>query len=98
MSGLISNDGEDMVQSIRDLVLGMARALVDQEERVEVEIVPDANGVLLVLVVASCDFGKIIGKQGRTARSLRTILNGASMKSNQRFILDIRECALANQG
>jgi len=96
MTGLVSNDGEDVVQSIRDLVLRMAWALVDQKELVEVEIVPDANGVLLVLAVASSDFGKIIGRQGRTARSLRTILGAVSMKSNQRFILDIRECAFAN--
>jgi predicted RNA-binding protein YlqC (UPF0109 family) len=72
-----------------DLVGGMARALVDQPDEVSVKAAPDGDGTALLLRVAPADLGKVIGKQGRTARSIRTILGAASMKAQHRFSLDI---------
>lgn len=76
---------------IRDLVAGMAEALVDYPERVTVEALPEPTATVLRLRVAPSDIGKVIGKQGRTARSMRTILSAASMKLQHRFALDIVE-------
>jgi len=75
-----------------DLVADIARALVDSPEDVTVESVPEQDGgTVLRLHVAPSDVGKVIGKQGRTARSLRTILSAASMKVKHHFALDIVE-------
>jgi uncharacterized protein len=76
---------------IRDLISGMAEALVDHPERVSVEAIVEPNSTILRLRVAPSDIGKVIGKQGRTARSIRTILGAASMKLQHRFALDIVE-------
>ncbi len=76
---------------IKDLVSGMAEALVDHPDQVSVEAIPEPNGTLIRLRVATEDIGKVIGKQGRTARSMRTILSAASMKMHHRFSLDIIE-------
>ncbi|MGI4850783.1 MAG: KH domain-containing protein [Janthinobacterium lividum] len=73
------------------LVSGIARSLVDLPEEVFVEAVSSADGTVLRLQVAQGDVGKVIGKQGRTARSLRTIISAASMKLKHRFSLDIVE-------
>ena len=78
--------------AIRDLILGLAHALVDDKDAVSVELRADTGGVTGILLrVAPADLGKVIGKQGRTARSLRTILQAASMKHDQRYSLDIEE-------
>ncbi len=69
----------------------ITRALVDDVDAVRVEVISDQNSVVLRLHVANNDIGKVIGKQGRTARSLRTILGAASMKLQHRFSLDIVE-------
>ena len=69
----------------------IARALVDEPEAVTVEAIHEGDSTLLRLRVAPNDIGKVIGKQGRTARSLRTILGAASMKLQHRFGLDIVE-------
>ena len=69
----------------------ITRALVDDVDAVRVEVISDQNSVVLRLHVANNDIGKGIGKQGRTARSLRTILGAASMKLQRRFSLDIVE-------
>jgi len=76
---------------IKDLIAGMAEALVDHPEQVSVEAIAEPNSTILRLRVASGDIGKVIGKQGRTARSIRTILSAASMKLQHRFALDIVE-------
>jgi predicted RNA-binding protein YlqC (UPF0109 family) len=76
---------------IRDLVAGIAEALVDHPERVSVEAIVEPTSTILRLRVDPSDVGKIIGKQGRTARSMRTILSAASMKLHHRFSLDIVE-------
>ncbi len=73
------------------LISEIARALVDDTDAVEVETINQADATVLRLHVAASDIGKVIGKQGRTARSLRTILGAASMKLQRRFSLDIVE-------
>ena len=73
-----------------ELVASMARALVDYPGEVSVEATPENEGTVLLLRVAPADLGKVIGKQGRTARSMRTILGAASMKAQHRFALDIQ--------
>ncbi len=75
--------------AMKVLLLDIVRALVDSPEGVSVEVVDSGKGTLLRLVVAPKDIGKVIGKQGRTARSLRTILGAASMKHQHRYSLDI---------
>ena len=76
---------------MRDLVEDIAKALVDIPEEVGVREVHGEQVTLLELRVAPSDLGKVIGKQGRTARSLRTLLAAAGTKLNQRFTLDILE-------
>jgi uncharacterized protein len=76
---------------MRDLVEDIAKALVDIPEDVAVTEVAGEQATLLELRVAPSDLGKVIGKQGRTARSIRTLLGAAGMKLNRRFTLDILE-------
>ncbi len=80
----------DMV-AVNDLVREIARALVDDPASVEVEAVERDENTVLKLRVAPQDVGKVIGKQGRTARSMRTILGAVSMKLHHRYMLDILE-------
>ena len=82
---------EDLVRSMKHLIAEMAKALVDSPESVSVEAETELDSSVLVLQVAPSDLGKVIGKQGRTARSIRTILGAASMKAQHRFALDIRQ-------
>lgn len=77
--------------SLRDLVEFMAKALVDQPDQVNVNEVAGEQTTVVELKVAKEDLGKVIGKQGRTARSMRTILNAASTKLNKRSVLEIVE-------
>jgi len=84
-------ESTDPVSEIRTLVSEIAQALVDDPAAVKVEVVLDQDTAVLRLEVAPADVGKVIGKQGRTARSLRTILGAASMKHRRRFALDIVE-------
>lgn len=76
---------------MKQLILEVVQALVDQPEAVSVELIEDREATVLCVRVAPQDIGKVIGKQGRTARSLRTILGAASMKLHHRFALDIIE-------
>lgn len=73
------------------LIEMIARALVDKPTEVSVNEVVGENTTVLELKVAKEDLGKIIGKQGRTARSIRTVLNGASTKLKKRTVLEIIE-------
>ena len=84
-------ESTDPVSEIRTLITEIAQALVDDPAAVKVEAVMDQDTAVLRLEVAPADVGKVIGKQGRTARSLRTILGAASMKHRRRFALDIVE-------
>ena len=76
---------------MKQLILDIVQALVDQPDDVEVQMIEDSDSTVIRLRVAHQDIGKVIGKQGRTARSLRTILGAASMKLRHRFALDIVE-------
>jgi predicted RNA-binding protein YlqC (UPF0109 family) len=82
------NDG---VTNMVELIADIARALVDLPESVAVESFHEEESTVIRLRVAPTDIGKVIGKQGRTARSMRTILSAASMKLKHRFALDIVE-------
>ena len=77
--------------SLKDLVDVLARGLVDHPEQVEVEEIEEPDALVFELKVAEEDLGKVIGKQGRTAKALRTILSAASAKSGRRVILEILE-------
>ena len=73
------------------LIETMAKALVDFPDRVELAEIEGENTMVIELKVAKEDLGKIIGKQGRTARAVRTVLNGASTKLRKRTVLEIVE-------
>ncbi len=76
---------------MKDLIQQMAEALVDHPEEVSVEMVEGKQASVFELKVAKEDLGKIIGKNGRTAQSMRTILTAASAKENKRAVLEIVE-------
>jgi len=76
---------------MKDLILYLAQALVDHPEQVTVTELEGSQTTVLELKVAKKDIGKVIGKQGRTARALRTILNAASAKMEKRAVLEIVE-------
>ena len=76
---------------MKQLIEDIAKALVDIPEEVSVRQVEGEQVTVLELKVAPSDLGKVIGKQGRTARSIRTILGAAGMKLNRRFTLEILE-------
>ncbi|HEY3442525.1 MAG: KH domain-containing protein [Bryobacterales bacterium] len=76
---------------IKELVEEIAKALVDTPAEVQVREVQGEQATVLELRVAASDLGKVIGKQGRTARSIRTLLGAAGMKLNRRFSLEILE-------
>ncbi len=84
---MATDQGGDM----RALVEQIARALVDEPEHVSVQSVDGEQVTVLELRVSPNDLGKVIGKQGRTARSIRTILSAAGMKLRKRFTLEILE-------
>jgi predicted RNA-binding protein YlqC (UPF0109 family) len=77
--------------ALRELIDYLARGLVDHPEEVEVEEIEEQDALVFELKVAEKDLGKVIGKQGRTAKALRTILSAASAKSRRRVILEILE-------
>ncbi|NQZ00154.1 MAG: KH domain-containing protein [Bdellovibrionales bacterium] len=77
--------------SLRDLVEFMAKSLVDHPDEVDVNEVIGEQTTVVELKVSKEDLGKVIGKQGRTARSMRTILNAASTKLQKRSVLEIVE-------
>ena len=92
MSDAVAPDKSgDEIAEMKNLMTELARALVDHSDAVRVEVSPEGDVTVLRLFVAPDDVGKVIGKQGRTARSLRTILSAASMKLHRRFALDIVE-------
>ena len=76
---------------MRDLVTTIVRFLVDNPDKVEVNEIEGAQTRVLELRVAKEDMGKVIGKQGRTARAIRTILSAASAKLDKRTVLEILE-------
>ena len=76
---------------MRELIEFIAKALVDVPESVEVTEVEGEQTSVIELKVAKEDLGKVIGKQGRTARAMRTILSAASTKLRKRSVLEILE-------
>ena len=76
---------------MRALIEQIAKSLVDEPDQVAVEAVDEGEGTVLELKVAASDLGKVIGKQGRTARAMRTLLGAASMKLHKRYTLEILE-------
>lgn len=79
------------MSELKDLIEVVAKALVDAPEDVKVVEVDGDKTTVIELFVAKEDLGKVIGKQGRTAKSLRTILTAASTKLNRRSVLEIIE-------
>ena len=77
--------------SLKEVVETIAKALVDQPGEVVVSEIDGEGATVLELRVASEDLGKVIGKQGRTARAMRTLLRAAGMKARKRFVLEILE-------
>jgi predicted RNA-binding protein YlqC (UPF0109 family) len=76
---------------MKDLIKHIAQALVDNPEQVKVEEVEGRHTSVLELKVAKEDLGKVIGKKGRTAHAIRTLLNAASAKVKKRTVLEIIE-------
>ena len=76
---------------MKDLVKFIAQALVDNPEQVQVKEIEGEQTSVIELKVAKEDLGKVIGKQGRTARAIRTILSAASTKIRKRSVLEILE-------
>ena len=76
---------------LKDLIEQIAKALVDHPEVVEVTKLEGEQTSVIELRVAKEDLGKVIGKQGRTARAMRTILSAASTKIRKRSVLEIIE-------
>ncbi|HPU29644.1 MAG TPA: KH domain-containing protein [Syntrophorhabdaceae bacterium] len=76
---------------LRDLIEFIAKALVDNPDQVKVTEIEGEKISVIELNVAKDDLGKVIGKQGRTARAMRTILSAASTKAKKRAVLEIIE-------
>jgi predicted RNA-binding protein YlqC (UPF0109 family) len=79
------------VSAMRDLLVEIAKALVDNPDDVSVAEVEGEQTTVLELRVRNEDLGKVIGRQGRTARAIRTLLAAAGMKVRKRFVLEILE-------
>ena len=76
---------------VRALVEHVARALVDTPDQVSVNVVEEGGDTVVELEVAESDLGKVIGKQGRTARAMRALLGAAGIKADKRYSLEILE-------
>jgi len=76
---------------MKDLLIQIVKALVDNPEQVRVNEIESTQTVVLELRVAKSDMGKIIGKQGKTAHAIRTLLNAASGGTGKRYVLEIVE-------
>jgi predicted RNA-binding protein YlqC (UPF0109 family) len=75
---------------VRELLVYLAQALVDEPERVQVEEFEEDDGTLVLeLSVADDDYGKVIGRGGRTAQALRAVVKAAAVKDNRRVLVDI---------
>jgi predicted RNA-binding protein YlqC (UPF0109 family) len=84
-----SNEREE--QNMKDLVIHMAKSLVDRPDEVVVNAVEGESSVILELKVAQEDIGKVIGKQGRTAKAMRSILSACAKKQKKECYLKILE-------
>ena len=76
---------------MKEIVEYIAKALVDYPEQVNVQQVEGERSIILELRVAPEDMGKVIGKQGRIAKAIRTVVNAAAVKENKRVMVEIIE-------
>jgi predicted RNA-binding protein YlqC (UPF0109 family) len=76
---------------MKELVEGIAKALVDYPEEVRVSVVEGSQATVLELRTHPDDLGKVIGREGRTAKAIRTLLGATGMKLHRRFTLEIIE-------
>ncbi len=79
------------MDQLSDLVSFIAKALVDDPDAVEVEAIEGDKTIILELTVGDGDLGKVIGKDGRTARAMRTLLSATCAKQSKRAVLEILE-------
>ena len=79
------------MQDLKDIVAYLARALVDDPDSVEVTAVEEDRAIVIELSVAQDDLGKVIGREGRTARAIRTVVSAAGTRFDKRVVLDILE-------
>lgn len=82
---------KEEVAMLKELIEYMVKSLVDNPDEVNISEVEGEQTSVIELKVAKEDLGKVIGKQGRTARAMRTILNAASTKARKRAVLEILE-------
>jgi predicted RNA-binding protein YlqC (UPF0109 family) len=78
------------VNGVEELLAWIARGLVDEPDAVRVERVEEPDAVVLRLFVAPDDVGKVIGRQGRVARALRTLVRSAGARGDRRLVLEIQ--------
>jgi len=79
------------MKHMKDLLVQIAKALVDKPEQVQVNEIVSVQTIVLELKVDKSDMGKVIGKQGKTAHAIRTLLNAASGGTGKRYVLEIVE-------
>jgi predicted RNA-binding protein YlqC (UPF0109 family) len=85
------DDRLDPEDRLEDLIIFVAQNLVDEPDEVAVEAIEGDRAIIYELSVAQGDLGKVIGKDGRTARAMRTLLSATSAKLRKRAVLDIVE-------
>ncbi len=76
---------------MKDLIIEIVKALVDQPDEVSVNEIEGSHTIILEVRVAKMDMGKVIGKKGRTAHAIRTILSAASGKIRKRYMFELIE-------
>jgi predicted RNA-binding protein YlqC (UPF0109 family) len=79
------------VNELKELIEYIVKALVDNPEKVEVKEISGEKSIIYELKVGEGDLGKVIGKEGRTAKAVRTIITAAAMKQGKRTVLEILE-------
>jgi len=82
---------DESAEQLKELVIYLARELVDEPDQVEVQTLEEDRAIVLELSVAPDDLGKVIGREGRTARAMRTLLSATPIRENRRVVLDILE-------
>jgi predicted RNA-binding protein YlqC (UPF0109 family) len=79
------------MKELKELIEYIVKALVDNPEKVEVKEIAGEKSIIYELKVGEGDLGKVIGKEGRTAKAIRTIITAAAMKQGKRTVLEIIE-------
>ncbi|MDZ4696527.1 MAG: KH domain-containing protein [Deltaproteobacteria bacterium] len=89
--GLDGGASDGAMPSLRELLAFLARSLVEHPDKVEITEIVEPDALVFEIRVAESDLGRIIGRQGRTAKALRTVMAAASAKQKRRVIVDIIE-------